>query len=68
MDVITYLLNHRRELFEIAVAAHTTAALIVNLTPTPQDDEAVGAAGAMIRQLYRALEILGGIVTPLAKR
>lgn len=68
MNLFTYLLDHRRELFEIAIAAHATAALVVNLTPTPRDDEAVGSAGAMIRQAYRALEILGGIVTPLAKR
>lgn len=68
MPIISYLIDHRRELFEIAVAAHTTAALIVNLTPTPRDDDAVGAAGVALRQLYRAVEILGGVVTPLAKR
>jgi hypothetical protein len=66
--MLDYLINHRRELFEIALSAHATAMLIVNLTPTPKDDEAAGAAGVMIRQVYRALEILAGIVFPLAKR
>jgi hypothetical protein len=66
--MLDYLLDHRRDLFEIAMAAHATAMLIVNLTPTPKDDEAAGAAGAMIRQAYRAVEILAGIVFPLAKR
>lgn len=68
MNLITYLVDHRRELLEIALAAHTVAALICNLTPSPADDEATGQAGVMLRQAYRALEILGGIVTPLAKR
>lgn len=68
MPVISYLIDNRRELFEIAIAAHATAMLIVNLTPTPKDNAAAGAAGVAIRQAYRALEILAGIVFPLAKR
>lgn len=68
VPVISYLIDNRRELFEIAIAAHATAVLIVNLTPTPKDDAAAGAAGLMIRQAYRAMEILAGIVFPLAKR
>lgn len=68
MDILNYVIDHRRELMEIALAAHATAMLIVNLTPTPKDDEAAGAAGALIRQAYRALEVIAGIVFPLAKR
>jgi hypothetical protein len=68
MPILSYLIDHRRDLFEIAIAAHATAMLIVNLTPTPKDDEAAGAVGVAIRQAYRALEILAGIVFPLAKR
>jgi hypothetical protein len=68
VPIISYLIDNRRELFEVAIAAHATAVLIVNLTPTPKDDAAAGAAGVMIRQAYRALEILAGLVFPLAKR
>lgn len=68
MPVISYLIDNRRELFEIAIAAHATAMLIVNLTPSPKDDDAAGAAGVVIRQAYRALEMLAGLVSPLAKR
>jgi hypothetical protein len=68
VPIISYLIDNRRELFEVAIAAHATAVLIVNLTPTPRDDEAAGAAGVMIRQAYRALEVLAGIVFPMAKR
>lgn len=68
MPIISYLIDNRRELFEVALAAHATAVLIVNLTPTPKDDAAAGAAGVMISKAYRALEILAGLVFPLAKR
>jgi hypothetical protein len=68
MQFLRYLIDHRRDLFEIAMAAHATAMLVVNLTPTPKDDEVTGATGVVIRQVYRALEILAGIVSPLAKR
>lgn len=68
MPIISYLIDHRRDLFEIALAAHATAMLIVNLTPTPKDNEATGAAGVAIQQAYRALEVLAGLVSPLAKR
>lgn len=63
-----WIIANRRDLFEVLIAAHAVAVLIVNLTPTPRDDQAVGTAGAMLRQAYRALEILAGVVTPLVKR
>jgi hypothetical protein len=44
------------------------ALLICNLTPTPKDNEALGTIGALAVKLYRALEIIAGIITPLAKR
>lgn len=63
-----WIIANRRDLFEVLVAAHAVAVLVVNLTPTPRDDEAVGTAGTMLRQAYRALEVLAGVVTPLVKR
>lgn len=63
-----WIIANRRDLFEVLVAAHAVAVLVVNLTPTPRDDEAVGTAGAMLRQAYRALEVLAGVITPLVKR
>ena len=41
---------------------------IVNLTPTPKDNEALGKYSRMAVKLYRAIEILAGVVTPLVKR
>lgn len=61
-------MNHLSEYVSLFVAIHTAALIIVNLTPTPKDNEALGNAGRLAVQLYRALEIIAGIVTPLAKR
>lgn len=61
MGIIRYLIDNHRELLEVAIAVHTIAAVVVNLTPTPRDNEVLG-------RYYRALEILAGIITPLAKR
>ncbi len=52
----------------MAVAVHGVALAIVNLTPTPKDDEALGGARRLAVKVYRAVEILAGIVGPLAKR
>ncbi len=68
MQILRYLIDHHRELFEIAIAIHGVAMLICNLTPSPKDDETAGAAGTAMRQAYRALEMIAGIISPLAKR
>lgn len=51
-----------------AVAVHGAAVAIVNLTPTPRDNEALGKYTRLLVKLYRAIEILAGVVTPLVKR
>ena len=56
------------EYFAVAIAIHGAAVAIVNLTPTPKDDEALGNYTRMAVKLYRAIEILAGVVTPLVKR
>lgn len=61
-------MNHLPEYASLIVALHTAAMIIVNLTPTPKDNEALGNVGRLAVQAYRVLEIFAGIVTPLAKR
>lgn len=55
------ILDHLQQIVVILFAAHALALAIVNLTPTPKDDEAVS-------KLYRFIEVFAGIVTKLAKR
>ena len=56
-----YLLNNWSEIVGIAGAIHLLALAIVNLTPTPKDDEIYAKA-------YKVIEKLAGVVTKLAKK
>jgi hypothetical protein len=56
------------EYVTLAVAIHGVALLVVNMTPTPKDNEALDGYTRIIVKLYRAIEILAGIWSPMAKR
>ena len=61
-------MNHTTEYIALAVAIHGVAVVIVNLTPTPKDNEMLGNGAQMIVKIYRAIEILAGVITPLVKK
>lgn len=52
----------------LAVAIHGVALIVVNLTPTPKDDAALTAVAKIVVKIYRAIEILAGVITPFVKR
>jgi hypothetical protein len=52
----------------LAVAVHGVALVVVNLTPTPKDNEALTNAARVVVKAYRAIEILAGIISPRVKR
>ena len=52
----------------LVVAIHGVALVIVNMTPTPKDNEALSNYRRIAVKLYRAIEILAGIISPVAKR
>lgn len=56
------------EYVTLAIALHGVALIVVNLTPTPRDNEALGTISVLAVKSYRVLEIVAGIITPLAKR
>lgn len=56
-----YLVNNWSEIVGIAGALHLLALAIVNLTPTPKDDEIYAKA-------YKVIEKLAGVVTKMAKK
>jgi hypothetical protein len=62
------MLENLSEYVALAVAIHGVAVVIVNLTPTPRDDEALDAYSRLVVKAYRAIEILAGIISPRAKR
>jgi hypothetical protein len=61
-------MRHIPEVLTIIIAAHGLALAIVNLTPTPKDDEALDNISRMGIKVYRAIELLAGVITPLVKR
>jgi len=61
-------MRHFPEVLTIVIAAHGLALAIVNLTPTPKDDEALDSISRMGVKVYRAIELLAGVITPLVKR
>lgn len=52
----------------LVVAIHGVALIVVNLTPTPKDDAALTTAAKAVVKIYRAIEILAGVITPFVKR
>lgn len=61
-------MNNLQEYITLAAAIHAVAVLVVNLTPTPKDDEALSNYTRVVVKTYRAIEILAGIISPRAKR
>jgi len=55
------LFEHLHSFFTIAAAAHGLALVVVNMTKTPKDDEALAA-------IYKVIEFMAGIVSPRAKK
>lgn len=59
--MLNYLLNNWAEVAGIAAALHILALAIVNVTPTPKDDELYG-------KFYKVIEIIAGIISKTAKK
>ena len=64
----TFMNDRIAEYVAVVIAIHGAAVAIVNLTPTPKDNEALGKYSRMAVKLYRAIEILAGVISPLVKR
>lgn len=61
MEYITLFIAKSPEIVAALFAVHAAAVAIVNLTPTPKDDE-------IVAKFYRLIEILAGIVSRTAKK
>lgn len=61
-------MEHLTDYIALAVAVHGVALAVVNLTPTPKDNEALDGYTRAIVKIYRAIEILAGIISPRVKR
>ena len=58
---MSFLVNNWSEIVGVAGAAHLLALAIVNLTPTPKDDEAYA-------RFYKVIEKMAGLITKASKK
>ena len=58
---MAFVLENWSNIVGIAGAAHLLALAIVNVTPTPKDNELYG-------KFYKVIEMIAGIVTKVAKK
>lgn len=61
MEVLFVLWSQAPQIVSALFAVHAAALAIVNLTPTPKDDEAVA-------KFYKVIEFAAGILTKTAKK
>ena len=59
--MLQYLLNNWAEVAGIVGALHILALAIVNVTPTPKDNEIYG-------KVYKVIEMIAGIISKTAKK
>jgi hypothetical protein len=53
---------------QIIMDLHVLALLIINITKSPPTSFSSGEGYTLIRRLYRLIELLAGLITPLAKK
>ena len=59
--LIAFMTAHWIDIVALGAALHGLALVIVNLTPTPVDNNVYG-------KVYKAIEVIAGIVTKIAKK
>lgn len=60
MTFLEWITNNGDAIAAVLLAVHAAAVAIVNLTPTPKDDD-------IMAKLYKPIEWLAGILTKKAK-
>lgn len=61
-------MDHLTSYVAVALAIHALALVIVNITPTPKDDQALDNISRLAVKTYRLIEVIAGLWGPLAKR
>lgn len=55
-----FITEHGAEIVTVLVSLHAIALVVVNLTPTPKDNE-------LLSKAYRLVEVVAGLISPKAK-
>jgi hypothetical protein len=61
-------MDHLTSYVAVALAIHALSLVIVNITPTPKDDQALDNISRLAVKTYRLIEVIAGLWGPLAKR
>ena len=61
-------MSHFADYVALAVAIHGVALVIVNMTPTPKDNQTLDSYTRLLVKLYRVIEVAAGIISPKVKR
>tara|TARA_R100000005_G_C4923157_1_gene155495 strand:- start:122 stop:307 length:186 start_codon:yes stop_codon:yes gene_type:complete len=61
MEFVALIIANGPEIISALFAIHAAALAIVNLTPTPKDNE-------VVNKYYRVIEVLAGVVTKVSKQ
>lgn len=61
MELVALIIANGPEIISALFAIHAAALAIVNLTPTPKDNE-------VVNKYYRVIEVLAGVVTKVSKQ
>ena len=61
MEIFKLLFKHGTQLLEALTLLHAAALVIVNVTPTPRDNEFLERAGGRVKGFYRLIEMAAGI-------
>jgi len=68
MECTVAAINTSSNFVLVIVGLHLAAVVIVNLTPTPKDDEMMSGYTRFLVKLYRLIEVAAGIIGPMVKR
>lgn len=61
MEIFQLLFKHGTQLIEALTLLHAAALIIVNVTPTPRDNEFLEGATGRVQGFYRLIEMAAGI-------
>lgn len=60
--------NAINDFLELLINLHAVALIVINLTETPRRALYGSEGYTLLKRFYRLIELLAGLVTPLAKR
>jgi len=68
LNDIYRVLGHIQTILEILLNLHVLALLIINVTKTPSRSFQDSNSYSLIGRIYRLVELLAGLVSPLSKK